>query len=139
MPEITAPLPTEAAAPLSCRKQLPRCHAGSRRLSGILQKALSLRLMERYWVYILASSKDGVLYTGVTSNLASRIAQHKAKSGDGFTSRYHATRLVYAHAHGSINDAIATEKRLKKWRRAWKVALIEQGKPDWRDLFDTLA
>ncbi len=90
--------------------------------------------MERYWVYILASKKDGVLYTGVTNNLAARIHQHRNGGGSRFAKKYHVMRLVYAQPFEDVNEALAAEKRLKKWRRAWKVELIERDNPDWFDL-----
>jgi putative endonuclease len=92
--------------------------------------------MDRYWVYILANKKDGVLYTGVTSNLAARVFQHRSGEGSRFAKKYHALRLVYAASFGDVNEALAAEKRLKKWRRVWKVELIERDNPDWRDLME---
>lgn len=91
-----------------------------------------------YYVYILASRRNGTLYTGVTNDLARRIAQHRDRSGSIFTSYYRVTRLVWAEPHADIRDAIAREKAIKKWRRAWKLELIERGNPDWNDLYETL-
>lgn len=91
-------------------------------------------MSKTYHVYILASARNGTLYTGVTGSLAHRIEQHRNGTGDGFTKRYRVTMLVHAEAFADINEAIAREKAIKKWRRAWKLALIEQGNPDWRDL-----
>jgi putative endonuclease len=90
------------------------------------------------WVYILASRHRGTLYIGVTSDIARRAWQHRDGSGSEFAARYGATRLVYVERHDRIEDAIAREKALKKWRRAWKVELIEQGNPEWDDLFDVI-
>ena len=85
-------------------------------------------------VYILASGKHGTLYIGVTSDLASRLHQHLEGLIDGFTSRYGVTRLVYFEMADDMPTAIVREKQLKKWRRAWKIGLIEESNPDWSDL-----
>jgi len=87
-----------------------------------------------FFVYILANQKNGTLYVGVTNNLARRIAEHKAKLVPGFTRKYGVDRLVYLEAFESILEARAREHALKRWRRAWKIALIEELNPDWRDL-----
>jgi putative endonuclease len=84
--------------------------------------------------YILASQKNGTLYIGVTSDLPARLLQHRDGSLSGFASRYGAVRLVHAEFFDRMEDAIAREKQLKRWHRAWKVALIEESNPDWRDL-----
>ena len=86
-----------------------------------------------YWVYILASTSR-VLYIGVTNDLARRVAEHRAGDGGAFTKQYRVHRLVYAEGHPSPRDAIAREKALKGWKRARKVALVEGGNPEWRDL-----
>ena len=91
-----------------------------------------------YYVYMLASQIRGTLYTGVTDNLARRIQEHKTGATDGFTHRYGVKTLVYVETHDDIDIAIAREKRIKRWRRAWKFDLIEKDNPDWRDLFDDL-
>jgi putative endonuclease len=91
------------------------------------------------WIYIMADRYRGTMYVGVTSNLAARIHQHRAGGGSDFCARYALTRLVWAESGPSITDCIAHEKRLKRWRREWKYALIEAGNPEWRDLFDTLS
>jgi putative endonuclease len=91
-----------------------------------------------YYVYILASRRNGTLYTGVTNNLLRRSDQHKSGEIPGFTQRHHIRRLVYFETFARIEDAIAREKRVKKWKRQWKPRLIEQGNPEWRDLFDDL-
>jgi putative endonuclease len=85
------------------------------------------------YVYILASQPYGTLYTGVTSDLAGRVGQHQAGVVKGFTSRYGIRRLVYAEYHTDIGYAIFREKQIKKWRRAWKINLIEADNPGWRD------
>ena len=88
-----------------------------------------------YWVYMLASQTRGTLYIGVTSQLAERIAQHREGKIRGFTSKYRVTRLVHTEPFTDVHEAIAREKAMKKWRRAWKIELIEKGNPQWRDLW----
>jgi len=87
------------------------------------------------WVYIMSNRKDGVLYIGVTADLSRRIIQHREGKGSAFCRRYGLTRLVYAEEHDSIGDAIAREKAMKAWKRAWKIELIEGVNPAWDDLF----
>ena len=87
------------------------------------------------WVYIMSNRKDGVLYIGVTSELSRRIVQHREGKGSAFCRRYGLTRLVYAEEHDSIEDAIAREKAMKAWKRAWKIELVEGVNPEWDDLF----
>jgi len=87
------------------------------------------------WVYIMSNRKDGVLYIGVTSDLSRRIVQHREGKGSAFCRRYGLTRLVYAEEHDSIEDAIAREKAMKAWKRAWKIELVEGVNPEWDDLF----
>jgi putative endonuclease len=91
-----------------------------------------------YYVYLLASRKDGALYIGVTNDLIRRTFEHRAKMIKGFTSKYNITRLVWFEIYDDPVSAISREKELKKWRRAWKVALIEQENPDWNDLYETI-
>ena len=92
--------------------------------------------MERtYWVYMLASARNGTLYIGVTNDLARRVHEHKTKATGGFTARYGVAMLVWSEPHHDINEAIAREKMLKRWRRAWKLELIETTNPEWRDLY----
>jgi putative endonuclease len=91
-----------------------------------------------FFVYILANQKNGTLYVGVTNNLARRVAEHKARLVPGFTQQYGVDRLVYFEAFESILEARAREHSLKRWRRAWKIALIEKLNPDWRDLSDQI-
>ena len=93
---------------------------------------------KQFCVYILASKRNGTLYIGVTSQLATRVWQHKSKVVEGFTTKYGVDKLVYYEAHGSAEAAIVREKQLKKWRRSWKIELIEGLNPDWRDLDDEL-
>jgi putative endonuclease len=87
----------------------------------------------------MASSKHGTLYVGVTSNLLGRAYQHKTHATAGFTSRYNVHRLVWFESYDDPLTAISREKELKKWRREWKINLIEQTNPEWVDLYETLA
>jgi putative endonuclease len=91
--------------------------------------------MKTYHVYILANRKNGALYIGVTGHLAQRIFQHREGLIEGFTKKYGVHRLVYAEAYEDVGQAIAREKAMKKWRRAWKIELIERDNPDWDDLY----
>ena len=91
-------------------------------------------------VYMLASEKDGTLYVGVTSYLQQRIWQHREGLCEGFTRQYQVKMLVWYEQHSTMLEAIAREKALKKWNRAWKIRLIEESNPQWRDLwFDIIA
>jgi len=90
-------------------------------------------------VYILASRPFGTSYIGVTSDLVSRSWQHRNGQGSAFTSGYGVKTLVYFELHESMENAIVREKRLKAWKRRWKVDLIEQGNPEWKDLWPTLS
>jgi len=90
------------------------------------------------WVYIMADRYRGTLYVGVTADLSARVYQHREGNGADFCARYGLTRLVWAEKGDSIDAAIAHEKRVKRWRREWKIALVEKGNPDWNDLFDLL-
>ena len=89
-------------------------------------------------VYILASKRNGTLYIGVTSNMVERIRRHKESVVGGFTARYGVRTLVWFEAHDSMEAAIAREKALKEWKRAWKLRLIEERNPQWRDLSEEL-
>ena len=90
----------------------------------------------RYAVYLLASRKYGPIYTGVTGNLINRVVVHREEMLKGFTARYHIHNLVYFELFEDPGDAILREKRIKKWRREWKIALIEKDNPEWADLFE---
>jgi len=92
-----------------------------------------------YFVYILASRRNGTLYIGVTNDLARRMGEHKGKVVPGFTRRYGVDKLVYFEECASILEARARERALKRWSRAWKLALIEQTNPQWHGLTDELA
>lgn len=89
-------------------------------------------------VYMLANRQRGALYTGVTSNLLQRVAQHKAKLADGFTRRYGIDKLVWYEMHDSMTSAIAREKAIKEWQRVWKIELIENVNAEWSDLYPGL-
>jgi putative endonuclease len=90
------------------------------------------------WVYIVTNKPHGVLYTGVTADLAARTVQHREGTASSFARKHHCTRLVYAERHERIEDAIAREKAVKQWHRLWKLRLIQEHNPEWADLFDTL-
>jgi putative endonuclease len=92
----------------------------------------------KYYVYILASQRNGTLYIGVTSDLKRRVYQHKQGSVDSFTKKYKINKLVYFEEYNDIYLAIEREKQLKKWFRAWKIRLIEKFNSHWRDLYDDL-
>jgi putative endonuclease len=88
-----------------------------------------------YWVYMLASQRNGTLYIGVTNDLSRRVFEHKEKLVSGFASRYGVHMLVWYESYADVREAIAREKKLKKWNRAWKLQLIESANPTWRDLY----
>ncbi|MHC4620152.1 MAG: GIY-YIG nuclease family protein [Planctomycetota bacterium] len=90
------------------------------------------------FVYVLAGRKNGTLYIGVTSNLLERIHQHKTNMVKGFTEKYGVHRLVYFEQYRDIRDAINREKCMKRWKRQWKINLIEKDNPEWEDMFDKL-
>ena len=89
-------------------------------------------------VYILASKRNGTLYTGVTSNLIKRVWEHKQHVVAGFTKKYNVTQLVWYEVHETMDSAISREKQIKNWKRAWKINVIETLNPQWRDLYDDL-
>jgi putative endonuclease len=91
-----------------------------------------------YFVYILASKRNGTLYIGITSDLARRIFEHKSGAIPGFTCRYRVNLLVYYEAYQEIGLALQRERNLKRWNRQWKLALIEKHNPEWRDLHEDL-
>lgn len=88
------------------------------------------------WVYIMTNGPHGTLYIGVTADLPARIHQHRLGTGSAFCRKYGLTRLVYAEHYDRIVDAIAREKAMKRWKRAWKLRLIRKANPYWEDLFD---
>jgi putative endonuclease len=89
-----------------------------------------------FWVYILASKRNSTLYIGHTDDLYRRVTEHKARSMPGFTAKYGVTKLVWFEEHESRESAFTRERRMKVWRRAWKLEIIERGNPGWRDLFE---
>ncbi|WP_024518100.1 GIY-YIG nuclease family protein [Bradyrhizobium sp. Tv2a-2] len=89
-------------------------------------------------VYILASRKDGAIYIGVTNDIIRRIYEHRIKAAPGFTSKYNITRLVWFEIYDDPTNAITREKELKKWKRSWKVELIEMQNPEWDDLYESI-
>jgi putative endonuclease len=91
-----------------------------------------------YYVYILASKISGTLYIGVTSNLVKRVYEHKNDLTDGFTKKYKVHNLVYYETTDDVESAIRREKQLKRWKRDWKIELIEKQNPEWRDLYSDL-
>lgn len=95
-------------------------------------------MVKKSYVYILASKHQGVLYIGVTSDLVKRVFQHKNGLADGFTKKYFVHKLVCYEEFGSINEAILREKQMKKWKREWKVKLIEKENPLWKDLYSQI-
>jgi putative endonuclease len=92
-----------------------------------------------YYVYILASRPRGTLYIGVTNDLVRRVYEHRNDLVAGFTAQYEVHRLVYYEIYGDVYEAITREKRLKRWRRSWKIELIEKHNEDWNDLWPSIA
>jgi putative endonuclease len=90
------------------------------------------------WLYIMTNRPNGTLYIGVTTDIAARAWQHRTGVLPGFTKKYGLTRLVYVETHDTVDAAIRRERTLKTWRRAWKVRLITEENPDWRDLYDDI-
>jgi putative endonuclease len=96
------------------------------------------KLMKQYFVYILASQRNGTLYVGISSDLAQRVEQHRSKESNSFTAKHGVIKLVHYEVYDDPETAIVREKRLKKWNRTWKLDLIETQNPQWLDLYDTL-
>ena len=94
--------------------------------------------MRSYWVYILASKRNGTLYIGVTSDLAKRVWEHKNNLVKGFTNKYNVHVLAYFEQTTDVIEAIKREKQLKKWNRIWKLRLIEETNPEWKDLYEEI-
>ena len=103
--------------------------------AGIQERCV---MNKSYYVYILASKKNGTLYTGVTSDLLKRVYEHREGLAEGFTKKYGVKLLVYYEIHENSDSAITREKRIKKWNRAWKMNLIEKDNPGWNDLYRDL-
>ena len=97
-----------------------------------------VHLDQQYYVYILASGLGGTLYVGVTNALLKRLYEHREGKGSSFTAKYGVHKLVYFEIHEEIEQAIKREKQIKRWKRAWKVSLIEERNPNWDDLFSRL-
>ena len=111
--------------------------AGSRDLHPSFRGiAVGTGAVKAFFVYITASGPRGVLYVGVTSDLPGRTWEHRERVLDGFTKRYWVDRLVYYEFHGSTDTALPRERALKRWRRNWKIQLIEKNNPSWADLYE---
>jgi putative endonuclease len=95
-------------------------------------------MSEQFYVYILASKRNGTLYIGMTNDLVRRTYEHRGGAVEGFTKRYGVHRLVWYEAADTASAAITREKQLKKWNRAWKIRLIETMNPEWKDLYDEI-
>ena len=108
-------------------------------LAAVRQSGMTLLGKLVYYVYILASREHGTLYIGVTRDLLRRAYQHKTNAAPGFTSRHNVKMLVWFETYDDPTNAIAREKQIKKWRREWKINLIEQSNPEWVDLYRSLA
>ena len=94
--------------------------------------------MKNYYVYILSSKRNGTLYTGVTSDIIKRVYEHKQNVVEGFTKKYNIHMLVWYEIHDSAESAINKEKQIKKWKRTWKLKLIEKDDPEWIDLYESI-
>jgi putative endonuclease len=92
-----------------------------------------------YYVYILASRRDGAIYGGITNDLVRRVYEHRIKAVPGFTAKYNITRLVWFETYDDPVSAISREKELKNWSRAWKIQLIKKDNPSWDDLYESIA
>ena len=91
-----------------------------------------------YYVYILSSTRNGTLYTGITSDLVKRVYEHKNNPGDGFPQKYKVHHLVWFELHETAESALMREKRIKTWNRLWKLKLIEKTNPQWEDLYESI-
>jgi len=111
---------------------------GPRMENRALLSRTILTMTKQPCVYILASKRNGTLYTGVTGNLPSRVWAHKSGAVPGFTKRYGIKQLVWFEFHNTMDRAIIREKQIKEWQRKWKLELIEAFNPNWRDLYDDL-
>ena len=94
--------------------------------------------MKNYYVYILSSKRNGTLYVGITSDIIKRVYEHKNDLVEGFTKKYGVHNLVWYEIHESVENAIRREKQIKKWKRLWKIELIERDNPDWMDLYESI-
>ena len=109
------------------------------RRNDVVKDLWESRKMKQYYVYMLASKRNGTLYIGVTNNLLKRVDQHKSNIVEGFAKKYNVHNLVYYEVHDDIYSAITREKQMKKWKREYKINLIEKSNPDWVDLYKDLA
>jgi len=91
-----------------------------------------------YYVYILASRRDGAIYVGITNDLARRVYEHRIKAVPGFTAKYNITQLVWFEVYDDPISAISRERELKRWKRAWKIQLIEKDNPNWNDVYESI-
>ena len=96
------------------------------------------KVENRYYIYIMASRRNGTLYIGVTSDLVKRVYEHRNDLTEGFTKKYGIHTLVYYETTDNVEGAIIRERRLKKWKRSWKIELIEKENPEWKDLYSNL-
>jgi len=96
------------------------------------------KMEKRFFVYMLASKKNGTLYIGVTSDLPKRVWEHKNGVAEGFTEKYDVHNLVWYEPHETAEGAISREKRLKEWKREWKIKRIVESNPEWKDLYDEI-
>lgn len=94
--------------------------------------------MKQFFVYIMASKRNGTLYVGVTSDITKRVYEHKNGIFKGFTEKYQVKDLVYYEPHENAESAIGREKNIKAWKRIWKLRMIEEMNPEWKDLYDSL-
>ncbi len=102
------------------------------------RRRVSSEIMKEYYIYIMASERNGTLYIGVTNDLVRRAYEHKNKLIEGFTKKYGIHKLVYFEQTSDVESAIAREKQMKKWNRKWKLRLIEESNPGWKDLYNKL-
>jgi len=117
----------------SPRRRGSRCHPRAGGDPDIID------MNKQFYVYIMASQPNGTLYTGMSSNLVRRVWQHKSNMVEGFTDKYNIKNLVYYEVHDSAESAITREKQIKKWRRKWKLRLIEERNPQWEDLYSKIS
>ena len=103
-----------------------------------MKEGVRIYIMKKFFVYMMASKLYGTIYTGMSSELVQRIYQHKNGTFDGFTKQYNVNRLVWYEAHDNAESAIRRERQIKEWKRDWKIKLIEDENPTWRDLYEDI-
>jgi putative endonuclease len=135
-PVIPAKAGIHVERPANHEHPHPQCHFVIPAKAGIYHDCPAMK--KSPFVYIMASKRNGTLYTGASSDLVQRVWQHRQGLGDGFTSRHGVSRLVYFEAHGDMHAAITRERQIKEWKRRWKVELVEAMNPEWRDLWETI-